>query len=203
MSKMLSKHPNTIAKWCDAIEGAGVYRFERINDERVFNEQDECVIQYINDKRDDKYSMQQIILQLPVDMDIKPHVLHMSATANDVPEVEIIKQQIIDGIQHAIDKAVAIQIQQVKEHYEHLVAALPKPQDESELQSSILSAFLLKEQIEQDLRDEAIEKWREHPERQKRMFLWMYKEDIEKRDLYVNQYIKEHLFDRVKKHLKK
>lgn len=197
ISKLLGKHSNTIAKWCDTIEGSGVHQFERINGERVFNEQDQTIAEYINEKRDDKWPMQQIIQQMKIDLML--HVEHMDRTIQEstTPDADVIKQQIIEAMQQAIDRAVEIQVKQVKEHYERMIAALPKPPDEAEQQMAIVSAIIRKEQMEQELIQEAIAKWQEHPERKKRAFLWIWREDHEKRDKYIKEYVKQNIIHKI------
>jgi uncharacterized protein (DUF1697 family) len=199
ISKLLGKHTNTIAKWCDAIEDAGVHQFERVNGERVFSDFDQTVVKYISDKRDDKWPMQQIIKQVQIDLDLMAHVEHMESTVKEyeIPSADMIKQQIIDAMQQAIDRAVQIQVQQIKDHYEQMVAALPKPKDESEQQMAIISAMMRKEQIEEELRQEAIAKWMDHPERKRRAFLWIWKEDHEKREKYIKNYIKQRMHEKI------
>jgi hypothetical protein len=193
ISKQLGKHANTIAKWCDTVEGAGVHQFERVNGERFFIEQVQIVTEYISDKRDDKWSMQQIMHQMQLDLDLMAHVEHMESMIQEsmTPDANVIKQQIIEAMQQAIDKAVEIQVKQVKEHYDRMIVALPKPQDEAEQQRAIISAILHKEQMEQELIQEAIEKWQLESDRKKRFFLWVYREDLIKREEYIKNYVKE------------
>ena len=195
ISKQLGKHTNTIAKWCDAIETSGIHQFERVNGERVFNDRDQHVAEYVNMKRDEKWSMQQIIQQMQLDLDLHTHVLHMAQQLKtpDAPEAEVIKKEIIDALQQSIDRAVEIQVQQIKEQYERMMAALPKPQDETERQMAMISALLQKEEMEDDLRQEAITKWQQESDRKKRSFFFFWAEDIEKREKYIRNYVKEQM----------
>jgi uncharacterized protein (DUF1697 family) len=143
--------------------------------------------------------MQQIIKQVQIDLDLMAHVEHMESTVQEyeIHAADMIKQQIIDAMQQAIDRAVQMQVQQIKDHYEQMVAALPKPKDESEQQMAIISAMMRKEQIEEELKQEAIAKWMDHPERKRRAFLWIWREDHEKREKYIKNYIKQRMHEKI------
>lgn len=95
-----------------------------------------------------------------------------------------------------IEDAVKAQVEEIKKHF-------PQPKDPAEERQHRLDEWIGIERIKAQLRKEALEEWKKMPESEKMrkagLFGLKKEEDRDKRDLFIQTYVDDHLEDRLKK----
>lgn len=210
-SKEVGKHLNTVDGWFKKLEEQKLHWVNRSeHGEKIYNTLDMKIAQFIKAKRAEKWSMESIYNELPSHFELRP-----------VPEEDTSESQIIDPamirnefetlakglmnnqlneIQQYFKEVAAAQMEEMKQQYESLVMQLPQPKPAEEERQERVTDMITRRRVESQLRKEALQLWSQKPdsERKIRTGLFRKEEDINKRDLFIEDYIYDHIEERIK-----
>lgn len=202
-AKQIGKHTNTVDNWFKLLEEKGLHYINRIDNEKVYDEQDLRIAQHINEKRNNKWALEAICNELPDLFELRPFPPDMEPTnALQTFDMESIRQRFSDELRTVVEEMAAAQAAQAlqlaermqlqhKQQYEDLLRQLPQPRDPQAERQDRVTEMLTRRKVERELEHEAVHMWATKPdsERMKRKGLFKKEEDRDKRDLFVKDYI--------------
>ncbi|WLD94003.1 HD-GYP domain-containing protein [Alkalihalobacillus sp. AL-G] len=71
-ASLVGKHPNTVEEWFSKMEEKLIHYVQRINNEKVYDQNDLKLALFINDKREEKWSFDEIFKKLVKINDLRP-----------------------------------------------------------------------------------------------------------------------------------
>lgn len=213
-AQQIGKHQNTVDGWFKKMEEAHVHYVNRVENEKIYDEQDLEIALFIREKREEGWALRAIFNELEEQFELRPFP---EGTENNETslDLEVVRRKFSEDMKVAIDEAVKAQVEvaisEVKRQYEEiikqlptpadLVKQLPPPVDPMEARQERITDMITVERLRSQLRKEALHLWSTKPEdeRTKRTGLFGFKkeEDHGKRDLFVNDYISEHISERL------
>lgn len=179
-AKKLSKHTNTVDGWFKQLEDSRIHYVGRAGNEKVYDEMDLTVAEFIKDHRELKpaWALEAIFAALPEQLELRPFPMDMETTGEaQVLDIEALKKALRSEFQ-AIAEQAAASVVQVLPSYEH----------QRELQ---LTQHLTQRRIERQLEREALEIWGKKPEaeRMRKVSLFRKEENTANRDRFIREYV--------------
>jgi hypothetical protein len=209
-SKEVGKHLNTVDGWFKKMEEQKLHWVNRSeHGEKIYNTLDMKIAQFIKVKRAEKWSIESIFNELPIHFELRP-----------VPEEDTSESQIVDPamirnefeemakglmnnqmneIQQYFKEVAAAQMEETRKHYESLVMQLPKPKSLEEERQEHVTDMITRRRVESQLRKEALQLWSQKPGKERKIWSGVFLiEDINKRDIFIEEYIVERIEERIK-----
>lgn len=198
-AKEVGKHTNTVDGWFKQLEEKQLHAVNRTEHaEKVYDQVDLEIALYIKEKRDQKWALDAIFHELPKHFELRPILDDLSTTrAPQVVDPELLKKEFEKVAIEIAEK----QIKQIRDQYAELLKRLPTPKTIQEERQERVNDIITRRRIETQLEVEAINMWATKPEeeRKKRVGIFRKEEDRDKRELFIKNYINEHLEERLKK----
>lgn len=198
-------HINTIDGWFKRLEKDHVHYINRTLDtnEKVYDELDLKIAMFIKKRREEKWSLTAIANDLPNFFELRPFPTTEEKPAPYVDNMETIKRQITDEMKKAFEEIAASKVEELKNHYEKIITALPKPMSLEEHNEERFKEMVMKRRVETQLEKEADEAWDQLPEteRMKKAGLFRKEVDIEKKRQFVREYVNKHFESRLRKEM--
>ncbi|MCY9763201.1 hypothetical protein M5X06_22240 [Paenibacillus alvei] len=196
-SSLVGKHFTTVNTWFKALEEERIHYIQRTeaDNEKIYDETDLNIAQYIVQKRDEGWSINGIHDALKggaVTIREFPPDYHSENTDLTAASVEYIKDMLMKELKQALNDEMAIQIKHIQEDSKAML--LEQRQKE-------LTADITKRRIEAKLRIEALKEWEKRPltERFVKTGLFSKAENLAKRDIFIEEYILNHHAEATKK----
>ncbi len=188
-AKMIGKHYNTVDNWFKKLEEQKVHYINRTVDteEKIYDQLDLNIAKFINQKREEKWSLGGIFSVLADEFELRPFPVEDSNSNSQVMDIELLKQQLREEWASALKESAAALEQKL----------LPDPAAEREQRANnMITEFRLKTKLE----NEALGVWSKKPpeERMKKVGWFRKEEDRDKRDDFVKRYIQEHFESRIR-----
>lgn len=194
-AKKLNKHNNTVDGWFKELEDRKIHYVNRIDSEKVYDEFDFEIAQYIIEKRNDKWSLNGIYDNLPHYFNLRPFPADFEeTTAVDITDMERIKSILKSELLDAFKQAVADQSAQQVQSFQQLLPS------KEQIRMERFNEMLAERRVIRQLEDEALSMWSEKPEeeRMKRVGWFRKEEDKEKQDQFIKNFIDEWFEERMK-----
>ncbi|MFK3961913.1 MerR family transcriptional regulator [Pseudalkalibacillus hwajinpoensis] len=179
-AKQVGKHYNTVDNWFKKIEDKKIHYINRDpgTDEKIYDKLDLRIALYINERRNEKWSLEGIFSTLSDEFELRPFPLEEDSS--ELLDIELVKKQLKEEMESAIKESAAALKQEL----------LPDPAHERQVRmENIITEFRIKTNLE----NEAIGVWSQKPEteRFKKVGFFRKEEDRDKRDDFVRSYIQE------------
>lgn len=199
-SKRLGKHNNTVDGWFRTLEDERkLHYINRVNSEKVYDDLDFKIAQFIIEKRADKWSLDGIFDNLPSQFTLRPFPLdfeHESKTVQ-VVDVDKIRATIMSELKNTFEEVVAAEVTKKMEEFQKL---LPSP-DQGRLDR--FNSMIAERKIMRELEEEGLSMWATKPaeERLKSVGWFRKEEDIERRERFIKGYIDDCFEERLRNEL--
>lgn len=178
--------------------------------EKIYSKLDMKIAQYIKEKREQKWALDPIFRELPNHFELRSvpeettsesQMLDLKAIRNEMESVfanQIANQ--ISEIEKSIQESAAAQMDEMKKYYESMVKQLPQPKSVQEERQERVTEVVTRRRIERQLEKEALNMWSTIPKNERMVRVGLFlKEDRDKRDQFVKDYIDEHYESRLNK----
>jgi hypothetical protein len=200
-SKQIGKHQNTVDNWFKLLEEKKLHYINRIDNEKVYDEQDLFIAKHISEKRNSKWALEAICNELPELFELRPFPLEMEPTTTlQTFDIESLKQKFSEEIKVTLEQLAAAQMSELKKQHEELIKQLPKSRDLHEERQERVNDLIVRRRVERELEQEALHLWSTKPENEKlrRIGIFRKEEDRDKRHHFVKDYIDEHYESRLR-----
>jgi len=199
-AKKLNKHNNTIDGWFRKLEAERkLHYISRVDDEKVYDELDLKIAEFIVERRDNKWSLNAIFDELPKEFELRPFPEDYESKSKDnqVVDVEKMRATLLNEMKNVFNE---LSENQAKEQIEEMKKLLPSQEEEKR---SRLNTIMVERKISRQLEEEALEQWNDKPagEKLKKVGWFKKEEDKDKRDTFVKKYIDEYFEENLKKEL--
>lgn len=195
-AKKLDKHNNTIDGWFRTMEEERkIHYISRINNEKVYDELDLEIANFIINKRNDKWSLDGIFDYLPKEFRLRPFPSdYKNEKPVQVVDFDKIRATIIAELQSTFEEVAAGQLEKQMQSFQRL---LPSPEQQK---LDRFNMIMTERKITRKLEDQALSMWSTKPEEERLVKVGWFrkKEDKEKRDFFVKSYIDEHFESELK-----
>lgn len=195
-AKKLNKHNNTVDGWFRSIEERKLHHISRINNEKVYDELDLKIAQFIIEKREAKWSLDAIFDSLPDNFSLRPFPpdYEDQPKSLEVVDVDKIRAAIKNEMRAVFEEIAATQIEKQKKEFQLL---LPSKEEQRFERFNMVMA---ERKVIRRLEEEALSKWAEKPpgERLVKVSWFRKEEDKDKRDRFVKAYVDEHFEEAMK-----
>lgn len=190
-AKRLDKHTNTVDGWFRNLENERrLHYILRVNDEKVYDELDLEIAQFIIKQRNNKWSLNAIFDSLSDHFSLRPFPDDFEGETKSVQVVDIdkIRATIMNELKTTFDQVAAEQMKQQMQEFQKM---LPSPEDK---RLDRFNEMMAERKINRILEEEAISLWSEKPEeeRMKKVGLFRKEEDRNKREAFIRDYLDEH-----------
>ncbi|MYL57556.1 MerR family transcriptional regulator [Virgibacillus halodenitrificans] len=197
-AKKLGKHTNTIDGWFRTLENERkLHYIMRINNEKIYDELDFRIAQFIIEKREDKWSLDGIFDSLPNHFSLRPLPADFEGKQKSVEVVDIdkVKATIMNEMKGAFEQVAASQMEQQMKDFQKLLPS--REQQRLDRFNSVMA----ERKVTRILEEKALSMWSTKPKEERLVKVgWFRKEeDRDKRDLFVKTYIDEHFESAMKK----
>lgn len=210
-AKEVGKHQNTVDGWFKQLEEKKIHWVNRSEyGEKVYNTLDMKIAKYIKEKREDKWALDAIFHELTNHFELRPvpeettselQTLDLKVFRNEMESVfanQIANQ--ISEIEKSIQESAAAQMDEMKKYYESMIKQLPQPKSVQEERQERVTEMVTRLRIERQLEKEALNMWSKKPKNERMLRVGLFlKEDRDKRDEFVKDYIAEHYESKLKK----
>lgn len=198
-AKEIGKHKNTIDGWFRALEEERKLHYvSRLsNNEKVYDELDFNIAQYIIKQRTSGWSLDAIFDSLPEVFDLRPFPLEYEAHEKSVQVVDVdkIRATIMNEMKATFEQISATQMAVQMKEFQRM---LPSP---AEARLERFNAVMAQRKVQRVLEREALDLWASEPpeRRMKRIgFFKRQQEDTDERDRFVNDYVDSRFETRLK-----
>jgi DNA-binding transcriptional MerR regulator len=192
-----SPHINTVDNWFKQLEERGIHCVSRTgNNEKVYDQLDLEIANFIQEKRDKKWALDVIFEEIIDQFELRPCNQEQESTSgSQIVDVESMKKEFLAAAQ----ELAATQVAEVKKQYEEILRQLPPPKNEIEERQERITEIITRRRVETELEKEALHKWSTKPEeeRVRRVGLFRKEEDRDKRDQFIKEYINEYFEKRL------
>jgi|SRR5699024_5613147 len=197
-SKVLRKHNNTVDGWFRELEiERKLHYVSRVNNEKVYDELDLKIAEFIVKRREDKWSLNAIFDELPNHFSLRPFPKEYEEQqkTTQIVDFEKMRATLRNEMKEAFNE---LSVAQMREHRKEIERLLPSREQE---RMDRINAIMAERKIIRVLEDEAQELWSEKPEGERKIKVgWFRKEeDIDKRNRFIKKYIDEHFEECLKK----
>lgn len=180
----LGRHANTIDGWFKDLEEQRIHFVNRVGNEKVYDELDFSIAEYIKEKRVAKptpWSKEAIYTALPDVFELRPFPPDFkSESSNMMVDLERIKQRITEEIAATVEAKLAQQLQTMKN-------LLPDP---DQLRTDRMNDLITQRRILAKLREEASTLWDQKS--------WWERRNSYKRSEFIESYIDKNFEEKLK-----
>ncbi|GKU83918.1 MerR family transcriptional regulator [Niallia sp. NCCP-28] len=198
-------HMNTIDGWFKALENKRIHYVNRTEDtnEKVYDDLDLNIAIFIKKRREEKWSLSAIYEDLENHFDLRMFPTNEVGQASFVGDMETLKEQLSEELKKSFEQIAAAQIEELKKHYTSLIQEIPKLPTLEEQKEIRFQEMVIRRRVEAQLEREALKMWSTKPEeeRMKKVGLFRKEEDVNKRSLFVKEYVNQNYEDRLRKEL--
>lgn len=190
-AKQVGKHQNTVDNWFKQLEEKKIHFVNRAGSEKVYNDLDLEIAQFIFQKRNEKWALEAIFNELEARFELRPFPKEMDSTNTpQMIDIEAIKQQ----MRVAFEEIASAKIAEVHMQYQEIIKSLPQPMDEAVARQQRITDLITQKRVETRLEKEALELWRQKPEseRMRKIGLFRKEEDREEKERFIKSFINEH-----------
>lgn len=195
-AKLVGKHNNTVDGWFRVLEEERKLHYvNRINGEKVYDDLDLEIANYIKEKRNDKWSLDGIFDSLPRQFSLRPFPLDFEEEKSvQVVDVDKIRATIMQEMKTTFEQLAAAQMEKQMSNFQKM---LPSPE---ERRIERFEQIMAERKVTRQLEDEALSMWATKPEEERFVKVGWFRreEDKEKRDRFIRDYIDEHFEERMK-----
>jgi len=197
-SQILGKHNNTVDGWFRELETERKLHYvSRVNDEKVYDEQDLRIAEFIVKQRENKWSLNAIFDDIPNHFDLRPFPkeYEKQQKATQIVGFEKMRATLKNEMKEVFNELSAAQMKEQRKELERLL-----PSREQERMDRI-NAIMAERKITRILEEEALELWGKKPESERKIKVsWFRKEeDIDKRNHFIKNYIDKYFEEHLKK----
>jgi len=197
-AKKLNKHNNTIDGWFRELELERMLHYvSRVNGEKVYDELDLKIAQFIIKRRNNKWSLNAIFDDLPNHFSLRPFPEGLESEPKEVQVVDIDKMRaaLMSEMKETFSEFAATQVQ---EQVEKMQKSLPSREQE---RADRVDAIMAERKVTRMLEEQAISLWNEKPESEKtkRVGWFRKEEDKDKRELFIKNYVDDHFEEALKR----
>lgn len=190
-AKKLDKHTNTVDGWFRNLEiERRLHYILRVNDEKVYDELDLKIAQFIIKQRNNKWSLNAIFDSLSDHFSLRPFPDDFEEETKSVQVVDIdkIRATIMNELKTTFDQVAAEQMRQQMQDFQKML------QSPEEKRLDRFNEMMAERKVNRILEEEAISLWSEKPEeeRMKKIGWFRKEEDRNKRESFVRDYLNEH-----------
>jgi len=209
-SKIIGKHHNTVDGWFKQMEERRIHYINRAGHEKVYDELDLQIAQYIYEWREKGWSLEGIFGQLPEHFELRPFPSGYDLPPQlQTPQFDVIKNQLVQEMRSAFEEVAAAQLKELERMFEQWhqppaeSAPLPLYPPGQELRKQRLADVITRKRIEIQLEQTALRLWSNKPasERMRRVGLFRKEENRELRELFIKNYVNKYFADRVRDEL--
>lgn len=196
-AKQLGKHNNTIDGWFRELESERrLHYLYRVNGEKIYDELDLKVAEFIIKQRDNKWSLNAIFDDLPNHFTLRPFPKNFEEKPKSVQMVDVEKMRatLMNEMKEVFNELSAIQMQKQRDEMKRLLPS----REQARLDR--INAIMAERKVTRMLEKEALSVWSEKPEEERiRKVGWFRKEEDEKkRNHFIEKYIDENFEDSMK-----
>lgn len=197
----VGKHLNTVDGWFKKLEEQGIHYINRTEStgEKVYDDLDLRIAQYIVEKRNSKWALEAIFNEIGSHFDLRTSPVNTNVPEHIDEQVDInaLKVDLIKEISTVLESTYKNQFEQYKKELDSKFNSLPTLLNVREQR---LNEIIVRRRIESKLEKEAIQIWMERPdsEKYKKRGWFRREEDTEKKNKFVKEYIDEHFEKRLK-----
>lgn len=197
-AKKLDKHQNTIDNWFKLLEEKRIHFVNRIGKEKVYDEVDLKVAEFIKHRRDRGWAMEAILYELPMQVTVRdtPTTEELMAEDKRFEELELKLKNYIEQLSRNLIETQQKQQLLLEEETRKL---------REEERAERVNIRLTEITIEHQLRKEAEQKWNELPDEEKyikgsfiQKMIQGKQIDLEKKQSFINDYIQTRIAQRLK-----
>lgn len=196
-AKMLGKHANTIDGWFRTLEShRNLHYITRVNNEKIYDELDFKIAQFIIEKRNDKWSLDGIFDSLPNHFQLRPFPVDFEDEKSiQVVDFDKMKTTIMNEMKIAFEQVAADQMESQMRDFQKM---LPSREQE---RLDRFEALLADRKVTRALEEKALSIWSTKPIEERFIKVgWFRKaEDLNKRERFVKQYVDQHFEDAMRK----
>lgn len=197
-AEKVGKHTNTIDGWFRNLEiERRLHYILRVNDEKVYDELDLRIAQFIIKQRNNKWSLNAIFDSLSDHFSLRPFPDDFEGETKSVQVVDIDKMRatIMNELKTTFDQVAAEQMKQQMQDFQKM---LPSP-EEKRLER--FNEMMAERKVARILEKEAIALWLEKPMEERMIKVgWFHKEeDKDGRETFIRGYVDEYFETYMKK----
>lgn len=199
-AKKLNKHNNTIDGWFRELElERRLHYISRVEGEKVYDELDLKIAEFIVEKRNNKWSLNAIFDELPNEIEFRPFPedYENKSKVNQVVSIETMRATLLNEMKTVFSE---LSENQAKEQLNEMKKMLPSREEEKR---NRINDIMTERKISRQLEEEALSLWNNKPaeERLRRTGWFKKEEDRDKKDSFVKKYMDEHYEEYLKKGL--
>lgn len=197
-AKQIGKHKNTVDGWFRTLEEERKLHYvSRIStNEKVYDELDFSIAQYIIKQRSSGWSLDAIFDSLPDSFDLRPFPLDYEPERSvQVVDVDKIRASILNEMKVTFEQLSAAQMAVQMKEFQKM---LPSPED---ARVERFNTVIAQRRVQRTLEREAMDLWSSQPpERRMRRTGWFRRkeEDLAERDRFVRDYVDDRFEERLK-----
>lgn len=216
---MLERHPNTVTQWFNELEKRRIHYNLRVNNEKIFTEQDLEIGKQIVALRDSKWPLNGIYSYIESNMTTRPFPVNFDDGENGIDVNTAISRMrdefstLLTEAQESIRREMKLEYErQMKESLstitsqmqQELKNQLPEPKSSEQIRAERMERAIATTRIRAALEKEALDLWEQKPdsERKIRTGLFSKSEDVVKMQKFINDYINRHLEIRIEEYFK-
>lgn len=199
-AKKINKHTNTVDGWFRKLEvERKLHYISRVNEEKVYDELDLEIAEYITEKRDNKWSLNAIFDSLPEQFSLRPFPTEYEQRSKEVQVVDVEKMRatIMSELKTTFEQMAASQLEQQMSGFQKM---LPSPEEKRQER---LDQIIVERKVTRMLEEEALALWSSKSEGERTIRAGLFglrkEEDRDKRDRFVKEYTDKHFEDYIKK----
>ncbi|WP_026801321.1 hypothetical protein [Pontibacillus halophilus] len=201
-------HYVSVDRWFVTLEKQGIHYVLRSQGKRLYDERDLEIAVYIKQGRDRKLPLQPLFEQIPLKFDVRPFPHDDNdKESNELVDVNELQKEVIANTIAAVQKENGNLYRDmsslIDEKLDRLTTLLPgeeqKATNKIEERQNRLNETLALKKIEQKLRKKALGEWLKKPEGERFTGVLFKKEDISKRDHFIESYMEEHYEEEYKR----
>lgn len=216
---MLERHPNTVTQWFNELEKRRIHYNLRVNNEKIYTEDDLEIGTRIVALRDAKWPLNGIYSYIESNLTTRAFPPDFNDGENGIDVNSAISRMKDEFSQLLIDAKESLRTeiryeyeQQLKESLssittqmqQELRKQLPEPKSLEQIRMERMERTIATTRIRATLEREALELWEQKPdsERKIRTGLFSKSEDVVKMQKFINDYINQNLERRIEEHFK-
>ncbi|MED4400322.1 hypothetical protein [Metabacillus fastidiosus] len=210
----------TVDNWFKDLEKNKIHYIarEKDSDQKIYDETDAQILKYIDMRRREQIPLKIIMDELPNYFELRPFPIEEDTTDNaQVLDLAAIQKKFSDSIEKSVEEHINKGITQLKSELgefldgkmssflKQAAAIEENNRDKGEGREQRLIETLTARRVEAKLRRKALTLWTEKPssERLIKTGLFSKSEDVNKRDLFVEEYIDQHYEEEFTKEMTK
>lgn len=200
------RHANTLDNWFKGLEDKNIHFVPRAGKEKVYSEVEKEIALFFNTKRKEGWAIDVIQDEVKTRFSDKLNKYNPN-TGEEVQSIEELKEQMLEWMQQTTSQVADEKVKALEEKFKSYKNDNEKKRYQD--RHDAINLELKKTMIRKELKKEAIELWEKEPDEKK--FIEVEEKgifglkkvrtmkNIEGRNDFIEEYIDEHMFNRLKK----